>query len=158
RVQELSHGRLHPRRASRGGRRRRPRAGFRPPLRARAVQATRLRGVLTAGFARSLGPTLVCLSVCAHRPAAAQESPAERQPALSSPAPVVEEKIPSLAELEAAGAVIGNIRVVTHNIFDADDERENNAAYRAANAIHIQTRPSVIEDKLLFKSGDRVSV
>ena len=67
-------------------------------------------------------------------------------------------KIPSFAELEAAGAVIGEIHIVTRNVFDPQDERENNALYRAANAIHIETRPWVIRDKLLFKSGDRVSV
>jgi outer membrane protein assembly factor BamA len=67
-------------------------------------------------------------------------------------------KLPSFAELEAAGAVIGEIRVVAHNIFDLDNERENNVFYRAANAIHIQTRPGLIRGKLLFKSGERVSV
>jgi outer membrane protein assembly factor BamA len=54
--------------------------------------------------------------------------------------------------------VIGKVQVVTRNIFDPKDEHENNAAYRAANALHIQTRPWVIERKLLFKTGDRVSV
>ena len=54
--------------------------------------------------------------------------------------------------------MIGEIRIVTHNIFDLQDERENNILYRAANAIHIQTRPGVVESKLLFKTGDRVSV
>ena len=54
--------------------------------------------------------------------------------------------------------MVGEIRIVTQDIFDLENERENNVFYRAANAIHIQTRPSVVRSKLLFKSGDRVSV
>ncbi len=54
--------------------------------------------------------------------------------------------------------MIGEIRVVTRNIFDLENERENGVLYRAANAIHIQTWPSVIQDKLLFKTGEHVSV
>ena len=54
--------------------------------------------------------------------------------------------------------MIGEIRVITANIFDLNNERENNAFYRAANAIHVQTRPGVARQKLLFKSGERVSV
>ena len=92
-------------------------------------------------------------------PASAQEIP----PQISSPTPPeatppATEKIPPLAELEAAGAVIGEIRVVTANIFDLNSAREDNVFYRAANAVHVQTRPGVVRQKLLFKSGERVSV
>jgi outer membrane protein assembly factor BamA len=101
----------------------------------------------------------LALAVCAFGPAAAQEPAAEKTP---SPVPetarAADEKIPSFAELEGAGAIIGEIRVVTHNIFDLQNERENGAFYRAANAIHIRTQSWVVEDKLLFKTGDRVSV
>ncbi len=65
--------------------------------------------------------------------------------------------LPSFAELEAAGAVIGEIRIENRNIFNLEDEKENNALFRLANALHIRTRPSVIERQLLFKSGERVS-
>ena len=65
--------------------------------------------------------------------------------------------LPSFAELEAAGAVIGNITVETHNIFDPNDPRENGAVYRAANFLHFTTRPYVIRDQLLFRSGERVA-
>ena len=64
---------------------------------------------------------------------------------------------PSFAQMEAAGTLIGEIRIVTDNIFDPTDPRENNVLYRAANAIHIRTRPSVIRRVLLFKPGERVS-
>ena len=65
--------------------------------------------------------------------------------------------LPSFAELEAAGAVIGNITVQTHNIFDPSDPRENRALHRAANFLHIKTQPYVIRNQLLFRSGERVS-
>ncbi len=73
-------------------------------------------------------------------------------------APTARQALPSFAELEAAGARFGTIRFITRDIFDTSDPRENNALYRAANALHIQTRPGVIERSLLFKTGDPVSV
>jgi len=104
----------------------------------------------------------VCLVLaCAFGPAAAQEAaPAGNvpPPPADAAAAVEEHKIPSFAELAAAGAVVGEIRVVTRNIFDLQNERENGALYRAANAIHIQTWPGVVKDRILFKSGERVSV
>ncbi len=66
--------------------------------------------------------------------------------------------MPSFAALEAAGALIGEIRVVTDEIFDPDDPKENNFVFRAANAIHIKTKPAVIRGALLFRTGERVSV
>ena len=69
-----------------------------------------------------------------------------------------EEEVPSLADLEAAGALIGEIRVDTHNIFDLSDPHESAIAYRAANALHIKTRPELIRRLLLFRPGDRLHV
>lgn len=66
--------------------------------------------------------------------------------------------LPSFAELEAAGARFGEIRVAARDIFDTSDPKEDNWLFRAANQLHIQTRPSVIERQLLFKSGEPVSV
>jgi hemolysin activation/secretion protein len=66
--------------------------------------------------------------------------------------------IPTFAELEAAGAVIGEVRLDTEDIFDEDDPRENYGLYRLLNKLHIKTRPSVIQRQLLFRSGERVSV
>jgi len=70
----------------------------------------------------------------------------------------VPEYIPTFAELETAGARVGEIRVETHDIFDLDDPRENNALYRLANKLHINTRPEVIRRLLLFQTGEPVSV
>lgn len=69
-----------------------------------------------------------------------------------------EEDLPSLADLEAAGALIGEIRVETHNIFDLSDPAENQLPYRIANALHIKTRPELIRRLLLFRPGERLQV
>ena len=66
--------------------------------------------------------------------------------------------IPSFAELEAAGAIIGEIRINNRNIFELDDPREDSALFRFANKLHIVTRPGVVRDSLLFRSGEPLSV
>jgi outer membrane protein assembly factor BamA len=66
--------------------------------------------------------------------------------------------LPSFPELEAAGAKIGEIRVVTQDIFDTADPKEDKRLFRWANALHVQTKPGVIERALLFKSGELLSV
>jgi outer membrane protein assembly factor BamA len=68
-----------------------------------------------------------------------------------------QDRLPSFEELEAEGAVIGEIDVVTHDIFDLADPRENKYLYRFANRLHITTRPWLIRRMLLFKTGDPVS-
>jgi len=64
---------------------------------------------------------------------------------------------PSFAELEALQARIGEVRVHTADVFDTENPKEDWTLYRWANALHIQTRASVVENALLFKRGDRVS-
>jgi hypothetical protein len=66
--------------------------------------------------------------------------------------------LPTLRELEAAGAIIGEIRIKALDIFDLNDPKENNWLFSAANWLHIQTRPSTIRRQLLFASGERLSV
>jgi len=66
--------------------------------------------------------------------------------------------LPTLRELEAAGAIIGEIRIKTLDIFDLDDPKEDNWLFRSANWLHIQTRPNTIRRQLLFASGERLSV
>lgn len=75
--------------------------------------------------------------------------------ALSSPS-LAQGALPSFAELEAEGAVIGEIKVETHDIFDLSDPSESNFFYRAANTLHIKTQPWFIRSYLLFKQGDYV--
>ena len=69
-----------------------------------------------------------------------------------------QEKLPSLAELERAGAVIGEVHVRPQNIFDLDDPRENNRLFRFANLMHITTREEPIRRALLFRKGERLSL
>ena len=66
--------------------------------------------------------------------------------------------LPSFSELEAAGATIGQVRVVVGDVFDTSDPAEDYLLFRWANQLHVQTRPRVIERALLFKPGQRVSV
>jgi len=87
----------------------------------------------------------VCAAICCSCVPAIADDPVRASP------------IPGFAELEAAGAIIGEVRVNPQNIFDLDDPKENNALFRLANRLHIQTRPSVIRRSLLFRSGERVS-
>ena len=78
-------------------------------------------------------------------------------PALKSNERVRAAGVPDDAALEAAGAVIGTIRFVRHNIFDTALDAENKAPYRFANRVHSLTRESVIRKKLLFEPGDPYS-
>jgi hypothetical protein len=89
--------------------------------------------------------TVLGLALCAGLP-----MPSAAQPLATAP--------PSFVELEALQARIGEVRVHTADVFDTQDSKEYWAPYRWANAIHIQTRASVVENALLFKRGDRVSV
>lgn len=82
--------------------------------------------------------------------------PARAQPT-NAPLPA-SAPLPGFAELEAAGARIGTIRIRALDIFDTSDPAESNAIFRAANAVHISTRPWLIEGALLFRTGDPVSV
>jgi len=66
--------------------------------------------------------------------------------------------LPSFAELEAAGTRIGDVRVVTRDVFDTEDLAHDRTLYRWANALHVKTRPAVIEQALLFRRGDLLSV
>ncbi len=96
------------------------------------------------GVARALGLTLLLVALV--RPAArADEVP-------------VSPPLPGFAEMEAAGARIGAIRIVAQDIFDITDPKEDKLLFRWANALHIQTRAVVIERALLFKSGEPLSV
>lgn len=66
--------------------------------------------------------------------------------------------LPSTAELERLGAVIGTIEVDNQDVFDLSDPREDRALYRLSNRLHIETHPDLIRQQLLFKTGDAFSV
>jgi outer membrane translocation and assembly module TamA len=63
------------------------------------------------------------------------------------------EPIPSAEELEARGAVIGEVRVIVGDVFDTSIPGEGGWLYRTANKLHIDTKEPVIRDQLLFKPG-----
>ena len=65
--------------------------------------------------------------------------------------------VPSPEELEAAGAVIGEVLIDNQNIFNLEDPKDDNWAFRAADALHPKTHADVIRHQLLFKPGDRYS-
>ncbi len=60
-------------------------------------------------------------------------------------------------DLESRPYSVGTIVVNTLPIFDESNRRENNDAYRWANRFHIDTRPGVIRNQLLFQSRDQVT-
>jgi len=66
----------------------------------------------------------------------------------------VAQPIPSPAELEASGAIIGRIHIVVGDVFDTSIRGEGGWLYRTANKLHINTRPYVIRGQLLFKPGE----
>ena len=68
-----------------------------------------------------------------------------------------ESVIPDGLQLEAESAVIGKISFRILDIFNTDLPEENRLLYRWANRLHIRTHRSVIEDQLLFRSGDSYS-
>jgi outer membrane protein assembly factor BamA len=63
--------------------------------------------------------------------------------------------VPSDAELESSGAVIGDVRLVRLNVFDPAIPEENIPLFRFVNRIHIVSRESAIASQLLFRPGDR---
>jgi hypothetical protein len=65
--------------------------------------------------------------------------------------------IPSDAELEAAGALVGEILVDNQNIFNLEDPKDDVKLFRFANHLHSRTHKSIIRDQLLFRSGERYS-
>ncbi|HWK73395.1 MAG TPA: BamA/TamA family outer membrane protein [Povalibacter sp.] len=71
----------------------------------------------------------------------------------ASPAAGPPAAVPTPQQLEAAGAVIGEIRIVNGDVFDTSLPAENKSLFRLANKLHIETRPAVIRSQLLFKEG-----
>jgi hypothetical protein len=65
--------------------------------------------------------------------------------------------IPSEAELEASGAVIGEILIDNQNIFNLDEPKDDVKLFRLANHLHSRTRKAIVREQLLFRSGERYS-
>ena len=83
---------------------------------------------------------------------------AEAAPAIRKDAVIVSEDVTQSPDaLEAAGAVVGSVTINNGSIFDLENSEENGLPYRLANRVHIETRPQVIEQQLLFDVGDSFS-
>ena len=67
------------------------------------------------------------------------------------------ERIPDHSVLEQQGARIGEVIITRRNVFDPDKPEENIFIFRLANSFHVVTRESIIENQLLFQSGDHYS-
>jgi hemolysin activation/secretion protein len=65
--------------------------------------------------------------------------------------------VPTDAQLESAGAVIGEVELDLRNLFDEGDPRENVALFRLADRLHIRTKPATVRAQLLFRTGDPYS-
>src|SRR5258707_3069476 len=63
--------------------------------------------------------------------------------------------MPSDAELEAAGAIIGSVEIVTRNIFDESDPRQRNRLVQLSNPLHVRTKHATIPAQLLVASRDQ---
>lgn len=53
---------------------------------------------------------------------------------------------------------IGTITIQTDNVFDPKQPKENRWYNRLANRLHITSKPSMLQQQLLFKTGDRLDL
>lgn len=74
---------------------------------------------------------------------------------LTSGSLVTTELTPGALDMEDAR--VGKIIIDNRNIFDTTYAAEDRWLYRMANALHVTTRPEVIESQLLFAEGDKYS-
>lgn len=65
--------------------------------------------------------------------------------------------VPTDEVLEENGAIVGEIFIDARNVFDTSADTEGSFVSRTANALHVTTKRSVIEGKILFDSGDPYS-
>lgn len=70
---------------------------------------------------------------------------------------VLAEALPADAELEALGAVFGEIEIEVGNVFDTTNPEEDSWVYQLVNRLHLPTRVPVIRRQLLFQPGDHYS-
>ncbi len=75
----------------------------------------------------------------------------------TQPAGTASNGIPSDAQLERSGAVIGHIDILNENIFDLANPKDNKWLFRVADRLHPVTRKKTITEQLLFQTGDRYS-
>lgn len=115
-------------------------------------------GPRAASGPRAAGSLLTACGLLLCAPVSAQEPAQEPTQESTQESAQQDESGPStMAELEQLGATISAINLDIDNVFDLMDPAENKPLYRWANRVHRTTRPSVIEDILLFDSGEVIS-
>lgn len=67
------------------------------------------------------------------------------------------ERIPDHSTLEEKKARIGKIIITRGNVFDLNKQEEDVFLFRLANSLHVVTRESIIENQLLFQTGEHYS-
>ncbi|MEJ2181343.1 MAG: hypothetical protein P8Y28_13145 [Gammaproteobacteria bacterium] len=67
------------------------------------------------------------------------------------------ERIPDHTTLEQNGTKIGKIIITRQNVFDPNKQEEDVFLFNLANSFHAVTRESIIQDQLLFQSGNPYS-
>lgn len=60
------------------------------------------------------------------------------------------------SEVALDGALIREIRIETHDIFDLDKPQEDTLLFRLGNFLHVKTREQTVRSQLIFKEGDRL--
>ena len=125
------------------------------PAGPRRVRGARVRLAAVLLACALLLPAVVAAS--ADNPPPRWWSADRRVPGLSEPAAAAAARVPPDEVLEASGAVIGEIYFQRLDVFDDSRPEESNFVFRSANSLHVTTRESVIEQKLLFRSGDSYS-
>lgn len=72
---------------------------------------------------------------------------------------VAQECVPwSSVYLDKANIKVGNIEIITSDVFDLARKKENKLIHRFANKVHIQTKESTIRNQFLFASGDLFNI
>jgi outer membrane protein assembly factor BamA len=66
-------------------------------------------------------------------------------------------ELPSDAELERSGALIGKIIIDNLNVFDLNDPKDDTPLFRLIDHLHARTREDVVRWQLLFVTGDKYS-
>lgn len=107
-------------------------------------------GRIRARHAPPLALLLACLTPLAAGHAAVLPSVNART---DDDAPARPASIPADADLVAAGARIGEVRIVIRDLFNTSRPDEDKALFRIANRLHIDTRDATVRDQLLFEPG-----
>ncbi len=100
-------------------------------------------------------PGILLVLAAWQRSSSSTSRAASERPAIERVAAMPVAALPADAQLESAGAVIGEVRVVVGDVFDSGDPRERLPGAGLVNRLHPRTRRQAIESQLLFRPGDR---